>query len=216
MLRTRAAHAACCERVRELAQAAPCCGHAESARARSRRHAVHRKGTRLLRRNATRRDIAKQRRATPRDTARAPLCMAASTSAPVHAAHARRAGQVALRGNVDEAQVEQRALVLVSRQEAVVPRLAALRLQPHAQAATVDVPRPERIRSRTGTLKLDQLQGCTCAIARRLRRRRLQLFCKQVGAYKLKTAHASTLTAAGQSGRGRASPRLQSTSALPS
>ena len=51
--------------------------------------------------------------------------MAASTSAPVHAAHARRAGQVALRGDVDEAQVEQRALVLVSRQEAVVPRLAA-------------------------------------------------------------------------------------------
>ena len=84
----------------------------------------------------TRRDIAKQRRATPRDTARAPLCMAASTSAPVHAAHARRAGQVALRGNVDEAQVEQRALV--SRQEAVVPRLAALRLQPHARAIVGD------------------------------------------------------------------------------
>ena len=127
-----------------------------------------------MRRDAMRR-IAKQRRATPRDKARAPLCTAASTSAPVHAAHARRAGQVALRGNVDEAQVEQRALV--SRQEAVVPRLAALRLQPHAQAATV----PERIRSRTGTLKLDQ--GCNCAIARR---RRLQLFCKQVGALRLR------------------------------
>ena len=178
---------ACCVRVLRMLRAAN--AYASWHR---RRHAVH-MGTPNLRAHArdvtrciarerdycegTRRDIAKQRRATPRDTARAPLCMAASTSAPVHAAHARRAGQVALRGNVDEAQVEQRALVLVSRQEAVVPRLAALRLQPHAQAATV----PERIRSRTGTLKLDQ--GCNCAIARR---RRLQLFCKQVGALRLR------------------------------
>ena len=134
---------ACCVRVLRMLRAAN--AYASWHR---RRHAV---GTPNLRAHArdvtrciarerdycegTRRDIAKQRRATPRDTARAPLCMAASTSAPVHAAHARRAGQVALRGNVDEAQVEQRALV--SRQEAVVPRLAALRLRPHAQAVTV-------------------------------------------------------------------------------
>ena len=75
-------------------------------------------------RNATQRNATQRNaHATQRGRAMRPLYMAASASAPVHAAHARRAGQVALRGNVDEAQVEQRALV--SRQEAVVPRLAA-------------------------------------------------------------------------------------------